>query len=168
MSESLAPARPGAEPFADLVARGGVALFDGAMGTMLYIRGVFINRAFEELNLKRPGLVRDVHGEYLAAGADILETNTYAANRFKLSPRGLADRVAEINSRGVELAREAAEGRAWVAASIGPLGVRIEPFGPIGRDEAREVFAEQVQALADATVDLFILETFTHLPELEE
>ncbi|MHC4135250.1 MAG: bifunctional homocysteine S-methyltransferase/methylenetetrahydrofolate reductase [Planctomycetota bacterium] len=168
MSESLAPARPGAEPFADLVARGGVALFDGAMGTMLYIRGVFINRAFEELNLKRPGLVRDVHGEYLAAGADILETNTYAANRFKLSPRGLADRVAEINSRGVEIAREAAEGRAWVAASIGPLGVRIEPFGPIGRDEAREVFAEQVQALADATVDLFILETFTHLPELEE
>jgi homocysteine S-methyltransferase len=168
MSETPAPARPGVEPFADLVARGGVALFDGAMGTMLYIRGVFINRAFEELNLKRPGLVRDVHGEYLAAGADILETNTYAANRFKLSPRGLADRVVEINTRGVEIAREAAAGRAWVAASVGPLGVRIEPFGPIGRDEAREVFLEQVQALAEAHVDLFILETFTHLPELEE
>jgi homocysteine S-methyltransferase len=168
MMESPAPARPGAEPFADLVARGGIALFDGAMGTMLYIRGVFINRAFEELNLKRPGLVRDVHAEYLAAGADILETNTYAANRFKLSPRGLADRVEEINVRGVEIAREAAAGRAWVAASVGPLGVRIEPFGPIGRDEAREVFLEQVSALAGANVDLFTLETFTHLPELEE
>ncbi|MHC4974595.1 MAG: bifunctional homocysteine S-methyltransferase/methylenetetrahydrofolate reductase [Planctomycetota bacterium] len=168
MSETPAPARPGAEPFADLVGRQGVALFDGAMGTMLYIRGVFINRAFEELNLKQPGLVRDVHGEYLAAGADILETNTYAANRFKLSPRGLADRVEEINTRGVEIAREAAAGRAWVAASVGPLGVRIEPFGPIGRDEAREVFAEQVHALVEAKVDLFILETFTHLPELEE
>jgi methionine synthase I (cobalamin-dependent)/5,10-methylenetetrahydrofolate reductase len=168
MSESPAPARPGVEPFADLVARGGVALFDGAMGTMLYIRGVFINRAFEELNLKQPGLVRDVHGEYLAAGADILETNTYAANRFKLSPRGLADRVAEINARGVEIAREAAAGRAWVAGSVGPLGVRIEPFGPIGRDEAREVFEEQVQTLAEVGVDLFILETFSHLPELEE
>jgi len=168
MSESPVPARPGAEPFADLVARGGVALFDGAMGTMLYIRGVFINRAFEELNLKRPGLVRDVHGEYLAAGADVLETNTYAANRFKLSPRGLADRVTEINTRGVEIAREAAAGRAWVAASMGPLGVRIEPFGPISRDEARDVFSEQVAALAAATVDLFVLETFTHLPELEE
>ena len=168
MSETPAPARPGVEPFADLVARGGVALFDGAMGTMLYIRGVFINRAFEELNLKRPGLVRDVHGEYLAAGADVLETNTYAANRFKLSPRGLADRVAEINTRGVEIAREAAAGRAWVAASMGPLGVRIEPFGPISRDEARDVFSEQVAALAAASVDLFVLETFTHLPELEE
>jgi len=168
MNESPAPARPGAEPFADLVARGGIALFDGAMGTMLYIRGVFINRAFEELNLKRPGLVRDVHAEYLAAGADILETNTYAANRFKLSPRGLAERVEEINVRGVEIAREAAAGRAWVAASVGPLGVRIEPFGPIGRDEAREVFAEQVSALAGAHVDLFTLETFKHLPELEE
>lgn len=168
MSDTPAPARPGVEPFADLVARGGVALCDGAMGTMLYIRGVFINRAFEELNLKQPGLVRGVHQEYLAAGADILETNTYAANRFKLSPRGLADRVAEINTRGVEIAREAAAGRAWVAASVGPLGVRIEPFGPIGRDEAREVFAEQVAALVEAQVDLFILETFTHLPELEE
>jgi homocysteine S-methyltransferase len=168
MMESPAPARPGAEPFADLVARGGIALFDGAMGTMLYIRGVFINRAFQELNLNRPGLVRDVHAEYLAAGADILETNTYAANRFKLSPRGLADRVEEINVRGVEIAREAAAGRAWVAASVGPLGVRIEPFGPIGRDEAREVFLEQVSALAGANVDLFTLETFTHLPELEE
>jgi homocysteine S-methyltransferase len=168
MTETPAPARPGAEPFADLVARGGVALFDGAMGTMLYIRGVFINRSFEELNLKQPGLVRDVHSEYLAAGADILQTNTYAANRFKLSPRGLAERVQEINTRGVEIAREAAAGRAWVAASVGPLGVRIEPFGPIGRDEARDVFAEQVRAVEDAGVDLYILETFTHLPELEE
>jgi len=161
-------ARPAEESFAEMLERDGLALFDGAMGTMFYTKGVFINRAFEELNLTRPGLVRELHAEYLAAGADILETNTYAANRFRLSAHGLADKVDEINRRGVELAREAANGRAWVAGSIGPLGVRIEPFGPIGRDEAREVFAEQARALVGAGVDLLVVETFSHLPEIEE
>ena len=160
--------KPGEQPFGEFLAGSGIALFDGAMGTMLYTKGVFINLAFEELNLSRPGLVRDVHAEYLAAGADILESNTFAANRFRLSPHGLADSVAAINTRGVEIAREAAAGHAWVAGAMGPLGVRIEPFGPIARTEASEVFEEQARALADAGVDLFILETFGHLPEMEE
>ena len=152
----------------DVLDRGGLAFFDGAMGTSLYAKGVFISRAFEELNLVRPALVREVHSEFLDAGAEVLETNTYAANRYKLSAHGLADKVRDINVRGAELAREAAAGRAWVAGSIGPLGGRIEPFGPIGRDEAREVFAEQARALAEAGVDLFVIETFVHLPELED
>ncbi len=156
-----------ARSFEDLLRNGGTALFDGAMGTRLYAKGVFLHRAFEEANLTQPKLVRDVHEEYVAAGADILETNTFAGNRFRLSAHGLAGKVAEINERGAVIAREAAAGRAWVAGSIGPLGVRIEPFGPTGRDEAREVFSEQARALAKG-VDLFVLETFTHLPELEE
>ncbi|MCB9735976.1 MAG: bifunctional homocysteine S-methyltransferase/methylenetetrahydrofolate reductase [Deltaproteobacteria bacterium] len=146
--------------------RGDVILFDGAMGTTLYARGVFINRPFEELNLTQPDVVRDVHAAYLDAGADVLETNTFTANRFRLSPHGLEGQVAEINRAGVELARSAASGRAWVAGAMGPLGVRIEPFGPIAKDEAAEVFTEQAQALADAGVDLFVLETFSHLPEI--
>jgi methionine synthase I (cobalamin-dependent) len=160
--------RPGQEPFADFLRRQDIALFDGAMGTVLYSKGMFINLAFEELNLSRPALVREVHDEYVQAGADILETNTFAANRFRLSAHGLADQVEAINTRGVEIAREAAAGKAWVAGAIGPLGARIEPFGPIAREEAREVFAEQAKALAAAGVDLFILETFGHLPEMEE
>lgn len=160
--------RPGQQSFSDFLTGSGIALFDGAMGTMLYAKGVFINLAFEELNLSRPGLVREVHDEYVAAGADILESNTFAANRFRLSPHGLEDSVAAINTRGVEIAREAAGGHAWVAGAMGPLGVRIEPFGPIARTEARGVFEEQARALAAAGVDLFIIETFSHLPEMEE
>ncbi len=160
--------RPGEQLFAEFLASNAIALFDGAMGTMLYAKGIFINLAFEELNLSRPGLVREVHAEYVAAGADILESNTFAANRFRLSPHGLADSVAAINIRGVEIAREAAGGHAWVAGAMGPLGVRIEPFGPVSRNEARGVFEEQARALAEAGVDLFILETFSHLPEMEE
>jgi len=160
--------KPGREPFRKLLEQGGVALFDGAMGTMFYSRGVFINRAFEELNLTKPGLVRDIHAEYVAAGADVLETNTYSANRFRLSAHGLADKVEEINVRAVEIAREAAGGKLWVAGAMGPLGMRIEPFGPISREEARQVFAEQARALARAGVDLFVVETFSHLPEIIE
>ena len=154
--------------FVDALQSGEVILLDGAMGTMLYARGVFIHRAFEELNLAQPGLVRDVHAAYVAAGADLIETNTFAANRFRLSPHGLAEQVSEINRRGVELAREAANGNAWVGGAMGPLGVRIEPFGPIALAEARNVFAEQATALAEAGVDAIVLETFAHLPELEE
>ena len=96
--------------------------------------------------------MRDVHREYAMAGADVLETNTYTANRFRLSPHGLAEKVIEINTRAVEIALEAARGRHWIAGAIGPLGVRIEPFGPIAREEARDVFAEQARALAAAGI----------------
>ncbi|MFT7583215.1 MAG: methionine synthase I (cobalamin-dependent)/5,10-methylenetetrahydrofolate reductase [Myxococcota bacterium] len=154
--------------FRAFLAGDGVALFDGAMGTALYTRGVFIHRPFEELNLTQPDVVRAVHSEYIEAGADIIETNTFTANRFRLSPHGLAEQVVEINAAAVSIARSVADGRVWVAGAIGPLGVRIEPFGPISRDEAREVFAEQAKALHDAGVDLFCLETFSHLPELLE
>jgi methionine synthase / methylenetetrahydrofolate reductase(NADPH) len=158
----------GRGPFRDFLDGEGVALFDGAMGTMFYQRGVFVNRAFEELNLTEPGLVKEVHAAYVEAGADIIETNTFSANRFRLQPFGLADQVAEINKAAVEIARDASSGQAWVAGAMGPLGVRIEPFGKIATSEARAVFAEQAQALCDAGVDLLVLETFSHLPELEE
>lgn len=169
-SSTAQPASPpvGRGPFRAALEGKELIFFDGAMGTSLYEKGVFIHRAFEELNLTQPALVREVHAEYLAAGADVLETNTFAANRFRLSAHGLADKVEELNRAGVELAREAADGRAWVAGAMGPLGARIEPFGHIARDEAREVFRQQAAVLADAGVDLFVLETFAHLPELEE
>jgi methionine synthase / methylenetetrahydrofolate reductase(NADPH) len=160
--------RAGLGPFRDALGGDGVVLFDGAMGTMLYAKGVFIHRAFEELNLSQPDLVREVHASYVEAGARVIETNTFAANRFRLAPHGLVGDLGAINRNGVELARAAAGDRAWVAGAMGPIGVRIEPFGPISRAEAREVFAQQAEAIAEAGVDLFILETFAHLPELEE
>ena len=139
---------------------------DGAMGTMLYSRGIFLNRCFDELNLTHPGLVADVHSDYVQAGADVLETNTFGANRVKLSAFGLGDQVAAINRAGVALARQAAGDRVYVAGAIGPLGVRIEPWGRTGVGEAEEAFAEQAAALAEAGVDLFILETFRDVSEL--
>jgi homocysteine S-methyltransferase len=144
-----------------------VLVSDGAMGTMLYARGIFLNRCFDELNLTQPDLVAEVHGEYARAGADVLETNTFGANRFKLSNFGLADKVRQINRQGARIARHAARETAWVAGSIGPLGVRIEPWGRTGVDEAEEAFREQADALAEGGVDLFILETFRDLNELK-
>jgi homocysteine S-methyltransferase len=146
-----------------------VLVCDGAMGTMLYGKGVFINRCFESLNQTQPDLVVDVHGEYLKAGADVIETNTFGANRMKLRGFGLGDQVAAINRAGAELARRAIEkagGHAYVAGAIGPLGVRVEPWGKTGIDEAEEMFREQAQALLDGKVDLFILETFRDLNEI--
>jgi len=142
-----------------------VLVCDGAMGTMLYARGVFLNRSFDELNLTQPELVADVHQAYVRAGADVIETNTFGANRVKLSTFGLADRTAEINAHGAKLARRAARD-AYVAGSIGPLGVRIEPWGKTGVDEAQVYFAEQAAALLDGGVDLFVLETFRDLNEI--
>ena len=130
------------------------------MGTMLYAKGIFINRCFESLNLTQPTLVTDVHREYLAAGADVIETNTFGASRVKLRGFGLGDQVRAINLAGARLAREAAGDGAYVAGAIGPLGVRIEPWGKTGIDEAREYFREQAAALVEGGVDLFILETF--------
>ncbi len=130
------------------------------MGTMLYGKGIFINRCFESLNLTQPGLVSGVHREYLAAGADVLETNTFGASRVKLRGFGLGDQVQAINVAGARLARAAAGESAYVAGAIGPLGVRIEPWGKTGVEEAREYFREQAAALVEGGVDLLILETF--------
>ena len=160
--------------FADIFSSRPV-LADGAMGTVLYARGIFINRCYDELNLSDPGLILSIHEEYLQAGAEILETNTFGANSFRLARHGLAGKVAEMNTAGVKLARQAVEhlkdkqaGEAWVGGSIGPLGVRLEPLGKTGLDEARAAFAEQIKALAEAGADLLIIETMPALNEAHE
>jgi homocysteine S-methyltransferase len=143
-----------------------VLVCDGAMGTELYAKGVFVNRCFESLNLSQPDLVAEVHLGYVRAGADVIETNTFGANRVKLAAFGLSDKVRAINIAGARVARHAAREQAYVAGAIGPLGIRIEPWGKTGVDEAEEVFREQVTALLDGPVDLFILETFRDLNEM--
>ncbi len=141
---------------------------DGAMATVLYERGVFVNRCFDELNLSSPDLVRQVHEDYAAAGAEILEANTFGANRARLAAFGLSDRLAAINAAGVRLARAAASSGQLVAGAIGPLGIPVEPLGPTSRLEARAIFREQAETLLDAGVDLLVLETFGSLDELRE
>jgi homocysteine S-methyltransferase len=143
-----------------------VLVCDGAMGTMLYAKGIFLNRSFDELNLTQPDLVAEVHQAYVRAGADVIETNTFGANRVKLGTFGLADRVHAINVQGARIARHAAREQAFVAGAIGPLGVRIEPWGKTGVDEAEATFREQAQALVEGGVDLFILETFRDVNEI--
>jgi homocysteine S-methyltransferase len=142
-----------------------VLVCDGAMGTMLYAKGVFINRCFDSLNLMSADTVAEIHQDYARAGADVLETNTFGANRIKLRGFGLGDRVREINVEGVRIARKASREQAYVAGAIGPLGVRIEPWGKMGTDEAQSYFREQAEALLEGGVDLFILETFRDLNE---
>src|SRR5579863_3191517 len=156
-----------AQEFRDQLSRR-VIVADGAMGTMLYSRGVFINRCFDELNLSQPDLVRQIHQEYVKAGAEIIETNTFGGSRPRLAAFGMAEKLKAINLAGVKLAREAAKDTAFVAGAVGPLGVRIEPLGPTSFAEAREAFREQIEALVDAGVDLLILETFANLDELRE
>jgi homocysteine S-methyltransferase len=143
-----------------------VLVCDGAMGTLLYAKGVFLNKSFDELNVSQPDLVAEVHAEYVRAGADVIETNTFGANRFKLASFGLADRVRVINVQGARIARHAARERAWVAGAMGPLGVRIEPWGRTGVDEAEAAFGEQAEALIEGGVDLVLLETFRDLNEM--
>jgi homocysteine S-methyltransferase len=143
-----------------------VLVCDGAMGTMLYSRGVFINKSFDAMNLTQAELVESVHHEYVRAGADLIETNTFGANRIKLGSFGLADKLHEINVAGVKIARRAAGEHAYVAGAIGPLGIRIEPWGKTGVDEARDYFREQAKALLEGGVDVFILETFRDLNEI--
>ena len=139
---------------------------DGAMGTMLYAKGIFLNRSFDELNLTQPELVAEVHQAYVRAGADVLETNTFGANRIKLGAFGIADKVHAINLQGAKIARHAAREQAYVAGAIGPLGIRIEPWGKTGVDEAEEFFREQARALVEGGVDLFVLETFRDVNEI--
>ena len=143
-----------------------VLVCDGAMGTMLYAKGVFINRCFDALNLADPNRVAEVHLEYVRAGADVVETNTFGANRIKLRGFGLADSLRDINVEGARLARGAANGKAYVAGAMGPLGIRIEPWGRTGTDEAEAYFREQAEALLAGGVDLFMLETFRDVSEL--
>jgi homocysteine S-methyltransferase len=147
-----------------------VFVSDGAMGTMLYGRGIFINRSFDELNLSSPQMVKEIHQEYVRAGAEILETNTYGANRARLSSFGLAEKLEAINRAGVRLAREAASERSdvFVAGALGPLGLHIEPLGPTSFAECRAIFAEQAACLVSEGVDLLLLETFGNLQELEQ
>jgi methionine synthase I (cobalamin-dependent)/5,10-methylenetetrahydrofolate reductase len=150
-------------------------LCDGAMGTTLYARGVFINRCYDELNLSQPDLVRSVHDEYIQSGAELIETNTFGANSFRLLRYGLQDQVYAINKAGAEIARQAAEqlaekqaGKAWVAGAIGSLGIHLEPLGKTGLDEARAAFAEQIRGLQAGGVDLLAIETMVALNEAEQ
>jgi methionine synthase / methylenetetrahydrofolate reductase(NADPH) len=154
--------------FRELLETDGVYVFDGAMGTRLYDKGVYINRSYDELNLTAPDLVREVHAEYVKAGADIIETNTYGATRHKLQPYGLEERLKEINIAAARIAREAAGDRVFVAGAMGPLGLRIEPYGPTSFDEAKELYKEQAEALVEGGVDLFILETFSDVAVIEQ
>jgi homocysteine S-methyltransferase len=146
----------------------GLVVADGAMGTMLYTKGVFINRCFDELNLTSPQMIKEVHQEYVKAGAEIIETNTFGGNRLRLTAFGLGEKLKAINEAGVRLAREAAGEKAFVAGAIGPLGAQIEPLGAMSFAEARDIFKEQAEVLVGAGVDLIVLETFYELDELRE
>ncbi len=156
-----------ARDFLDLLSSR-VVLFDGAMGTMLYERGVFINRSFDEVNLSAPAMIESIHREYIAAGADCIETNTFGANRFKLKLHGLDGRLVEINETAARIARRAAGDDVLVAGAIGPLGVKIEPWGPTANEEAAAAFAEQARALIAGDVDCFVLETFGDVNEIHQ
>jgi len=154
--------------FRDLLLTDDIHIFDGAVGTRLYDKGVYINRSYDELNLTAPDLVREVHGEYVRAGAEIIETNTYGATEHKLQSYGLDKSLREINIAAARLARDAAGERAFVAGAMGPLGLRIEPYGPTSFDEAKDMFKAQAEALLEGGVDLFVLETFSDLSEIRQ
>jgi homocysteine S-methyltransferase len=158
-------------PFREFIQEDRVRVFDGAMGTMLYNKGIYINRCYDELNLSSSELVVEVHREYIKAGAEIIETNTYGASRLKLAQQGLDEKMAEINVAAAKLARKAIESAkhdVFVAGAISPLGVRIEPLGPTSVDEAKNLFKEQVQALLEGGVDCFVLETFHDVTEMQQ
>jgi methionine synthase / methylenetetrahydrofolate reductase(NADPH) len=157
-----------ASKFLDRIKKGPIVC-DGAMGTLLYSKGIFINRCYDELNLSQADLIHAIHHDYLKAGAEIIETNTFGANSFRLARHGLAEKVHAINLAGAQMARDAAKSfDAFVAGSVGPLGIRIEPLGKTSREEAREAFRVQINALEEGGVDLVILETFGYLEELHQ
>jgi methionine synthase I (cobalamin-dependent)/5,10-methylenetetrahydrofolate reductase len=155
--------------------RGTTVLCDGAMGTMLYSRGMFINRCYDELNVTQPDMIRTIHNEYLQAGAQVLETNTFGANAFRLERFGLREKVREFNLAGVKIARQCVDAleekqasTAFVAGALGPLGVRLEPSGKVSLAEARAAFREQIAALHEAGVDLLMIETMMSVDEAEQ
>jgi methionine synthase I (cobalamin-dependent)/5,10-methylenetetrahydrofolate reductase len=145
-----------------------LVLLDGAMGSLIYEKGVFIDKCYDELNLSRPELIRSIHEEYIRSGAMVIETNTYGANRFKLKSHNLLDQLEAINQKGVMLAREAAVDNAYVAGSMGPSGGEIEPWGEISLEQVFEAYAEQAGVLGRSGVDLFILETIQDIREMEQ
>ncbi len=156
------------DTFLARLARGPI-LCDGAMGTLLYSKGVPFEQCFDELNLSSPALVQEIHEDYIRAGADVVETNTFGANRYKLETHSLTARIAEINAAGVRLAREAARSagrQVFVAASVGPLGAQLAPVGSLTPEEARAAFCEQIEALASEKPDALIFETFGDLKEI--
>ena len=149
----------------------GPIVFDGAMGTMLHAQGVSFENCLDELNLSDPGMVAEIHRAYIEAGAQVIMTNTFGANRFKLAEHGLEDQLEEINCAAVNLAKKVVEASfkdVLIAGDVGPLGVRLAPFGRVTGEEAREVFAEQISALADCDVDLIVIETISDLYEIRE
>jgi methionine synthase I (cobalamin-dependent)/5,10-methylenetetrahydrofolate reductase len=154
--------------FTDLLNDDRPHVFDGAMGTMLYQKGVFINRCYDELNLTDPDIVRDIHRAYIKAGAELIETNSFGANEIQLHEYNLETRTHEINVRAAQIAREAANGRALVGGAVGPLGIRIEPYGPTSAADARAVFRRQAEGLLEGGVDFFVLETFSDLIEIQQ
>jgi methionine synthase / methylenetetrahydrofolate reductase(NADPH) len=156
------------QPFREILETDRIHVVDGAMGTMLYAKGVYINRCYDELNLSNPDLVREIHTEYIRAGADIIETNTFGATAHKLQQYGLEANMHEINVLAARIAREAAGDRAYVAGAIGPLGLRIEPYGPTSFEEAKEMFKTQAAGLLEGGVDLFCLETFSDVSEIRQ
>ena len=145
-----------------------VIVVDGGMGTEIYKRGIYINRCFDELNLSNPSLILEIHKDYINSGADIIETNTYGANYYKLKSYGYASKVRDINYEGAKLAKQAAGHNALVAGSMGPLGVELEPWGYITLEEAKHIFKKQAQALLDGGVDFFSIETFSDLGEIHQ
>ena len=157
--------------FQEILKRPQPILADGAMGTLLHERGVGFDECFDQLNLTNPKLVGEIHRDYIVAGAQVILTNTFGANRFKLARHGLEEKLKEINKAGVKVARKAAEAslkEVWVGADVGPLGVRLAPFGRVEPEEARAVYAEQISALLAAGADLLVIETQTDLYEIRE
>ncbi len=146
-------------------------LADGAMGTLLHARGIDFGECFDALNLNNPDVVAAVHKEYIESGAQIIYSNTFGANRYKLTTHGLGDKIVETNRAGIEIARKAVQESGkdvLVAGDVGPLGVRLAPFGRVTLEEARKTFAEQIRTLADAGADLIVIETFSDLYEIRE
>ena len=159
------------ESFNDKLAKSQVILADGAMGTILHARGIGFDKCFDELNLSNPGAVAEIHRAYIEAGAQLIITNTFGANRFKLGKHGLQDHVDELNRAGVDLAKRVVSAsfkEVLIAGDVGPLGVRIAPYGRVKPEVAREAFAEQIRALAESGVNLIVLETFSDLYEIKE
>ena len=145
-----------------------IIIADGAMGTILYSRGIPFSASFDELNLSQPEIIQEIHHEYLDAGAQIIETNTFGGNRIRLEHHALEDKVYDINFAGAKLARDASKSNAWIAGSVGPLGKPLKPVGVITLDDAKSYFREQIEALVDGGVDFILLETFTDLREISQ